>query len=44
MILLTRVSRMALITAFMDRVYPVTTEKIEAGKPRQDMITSCPLK
>lgn len=44
MILLTRASRMALITAFMDWVYPVTTEKMEAGKPRQDMITSCPLK
>lgn len=44
MILLTRVSRMALITAFMDWVYPVTTEKMETGKPRQDMITSCPLK
>lgn len=43
-ILLTRASLMALITALMDWEYPVTAESMEVGKPRQDMITSCPLK
>lgn len=40
MSLLTRAVLMALTTAVMERVYPVTPENKEAGKPRQDMITS----
>lgn len=36
--------RMALTTAFIEREYPVTPAKKEAGKPRQDMIASWPLK
>lgn len=44
MSLLTRAVRMALTTAFIEREYPVTPAKKEAGKPRQDMIASWPLK